>query len=421
MPVFFAAAVGRSLATALLCLHISAAFCPAQATDAVASRLAGARTLYESRLESTRAKVLASIDTKERELRASKPPNLAAIEAIQNARRTFVSTGNWPDLTRTPSLRQEAATAAASMKHAFEKAMADYVRAEQDEAAGMIEEDLRVFSLHSDIVPWGPNLIGVMQSDWASIRHEARTLDLRVPRGVEYRIEILGRRTAGPGDLELTVPLPSGNVLPLVALLSPDGDFRVLLTIGEGAASADLGVARPINIDASTPGEHFSARTREASFEVRSVRVKPLVAGEPEALPSKPSTDGTSNPQPDKQARSIDQWLPLKGVWRGNNHTRDDKSALSCVVKISRSGDVLVLHADHGDHTLAFDCRLVGERLTLTGVRQTKGPKALRRSPAGSGRVTATGIELKYRWYLDTSDVKNQLVEGTLSVRRDEK
>lgn len=405
---------------ALAVMAVSSRSVQGQERDPIAAKLSDARTAYESRLESVRTRIAAAIDAREKELRLAKKPDLAAIQEVEQARRAFIDEGAWPDVKSAAGLRQDAAKAAAAMKKAFAAAIAEYVKREKDELAGAVEEDLRVFSLHSDIVPWRENLVSP-GADWSELGGEAKSLDLHIPRGVEYRLEVVARRTEGDGFLELDVPLPAGKALAMRSVPNAKGDVRVLLTVGEGAISADLGVERPLDLEAMKEGDLLSLRADIGRFDVRSVRVKPLVAGEPESLTPKPTRDPrkgdrTDGPPPEK---NVDDWLPLKGTWRGHRQNRDDKSSMACTVKISRDGDVLVLHVDHGTRKLSFDCTLEGDRITLKGVRQTKGPHAEHRHAGGTGRVYADHIEVTYRWYVDTAKVKNELVEGTLSVKRD--
>ncbi|MGE3107338.1 MAG: hypothetical protein AB7G11_15890 [Phycisphaerales bacterium] len=418
---------------ACLCACVTmAALCPvtpagAQQRDPVAQRLAAAREVYERKMESIRERVLGAIASAKRSAR--KP---GTVEALDAARAGFISQGTWPDVSDLPEFRRDAAKAAEAIRHAYARAMADYSRAEQDELAGAVEEDRRVFSLHADVIPWSPSLTALSPAAWKRVSTEPRTTAPDPILAGEYRIEILAvwlrsaeSSSAPPATLLIDVPVSSGRVLPVRAIPDAKGDVHVILTVGEGAIAADLGVQRPVDLESARPDEpRIRVRAEGGVFEVANIRIKPLVAGAPEALIAKPETDeNTRAPRPAPSSPLDDRlsaWLPLKGVWRGSRQNRDDKAILSCTVKISRpADDILVLHLDHGDHVLAFDCRLEGDRITLTGVRQTKGAKAIRRAPSGSGRVSEKYIEVNYFWFLDTADVKNQRIEGTLRVKRD--
>src|SRR5690242_10364200 len=87
--------------TVLLAITVSPARSAAQEKDPIASRLADARTAYESKMEAVRTRITTALDAKEKELRSAKKPILVAIQDLEAARHAFNESGTWPDLKIT--------------------------------------------------------------------------------------------------------------------------------------------------------------------------------------------------------------------------------------------------------------------------------------------------------------------------------
>ncbi len=327
--------VKRSLAIAAAVIASHAVVAPryavAQADDKAAGALATARRTYETAMQAARNDVDKVIGKKLDA--ATKPGNTdnKALDAARAEKLAFESGGAWPESPDTERVRARAAAAAQALLEAYGRAVAAYTKDGKESLAQAVTRERDEFESESDVVPWGQNVL--------KDKPEAeRTLPLNGPELVvdtglleEYRVEVVGKRAGDAGTMVVGVPYTPGRRLVVSTTAGKDGAFRLLLSVRTSHVSADFGAQRPLDLSRTVAGEGLALRAQEGAIIVESVRIKPVIAGAPEAVAAKQKAE----PGAKKKKEDPNDRYSSGKTWQG----RDKNGGMSTIKLTRRSGD----------------------------------------------------------------------------------
>lgn len=390
----------------------------AQSLDRVSVVLARAREKYESGMETIRNGVLGDLDTELKRADRTNDNPLNAMEAAREQLRAFNATGTLPEYPRKQLRENMYARAAQAMRDEYERAVKLYPSLERLDLADIVTAESRQFASYWDLGPWGENLIEGKSEAERTVLPGSEPLTCPLDAASEYRIEIRAKRVGDLGAMSVELPFGEGKRIAIPTLANDKGEFRVLLTVRSDHISADLGVQRPIDLAATVRSDAriIAMRASKGDVVVESVRVKPVVAGEP-ASHSDANTSGTSGSSRDRVVAS--DLMPVGSVWRGSvrHNTHDDFDTRFEVKSVS--GDRIIMSGSWiGRVKLEFGFKFDGTRLHLDSVREESNTGGTRTQVSGSGEVSENGMATSYRWRVSGGSLRNQSVYGTMSLER---
>jgi hypothetical protein len=391
--------------------------------DRTAISLAGARKKYEQSMEGTRKSILNALNAA-----LTKAPGAKdSTDAVNKARaelQAFEREGKVP--ATLARWEQDYAKAAKEMKDAYARAMADYAKQKAHELADAVNAEASRFAASWDLVPWRDDLFkGKSEAD-RTIAPDRKNLSADIGISGAYRLEVVAHRAAeSNGTPTIELPLVDGRRVRVSAL--PDGpNVRVLLTVGTEVVSADLGVARPIdltNAQKSGTGSH-AAKAIVLSAEsgpivVDSVRVKPVVEGKPpEVVVQPPLADKA--PARGQQPAAANASIPKGSVWRGTVDPRG-MQGFNVAMKVTKSTPTeLIMHGDWpGAGGMELTFAVSGTNLALTGVMPTGSRGGIYHDVRGSGIVNGKSMSISYDWRVDIRKDKNKNQTGTMMLNQE--
>lgn len=384
-----------------------------QGTDRTAEILASARERYESNMEGIRRRVEKRLDTLAALARRDKDP-VAAAKTAKAMIDEFDQLGTLPNDVQHDLWEKQYALTAAEMEKAYGRAMAAYLVAEEEVLHNAVAAEADLFLSYQDLVPWGLDLLEAMPQEARVVSH-AHDIVVDCQFVDSYRIELIAQRLGDSGDLRVEIPVASGERVPLSVLIDDDGSVRALLTIADGLVGADLGIARPAELERQE-GDGVRVIASGGEFTIVSVRTKPVVQGEP------PSTESFEPSSPDRPRTKTTaaSLMPVGSVWRGTSD-HNNKGTFSTRFEVkSVSSDTIVMQGSWlGSIRLELVYKYRGTTLALVGVRELSNTNGSRASVGGGGRVTTDGFTSSYNWRVSFGDTNNQVVKGTLWLTRE--
>lgn len=395
----------------------------AQTDDTTAQRLAAARVKYERDMESVRRQVNNAIDKKIDDASKAKKADTDKIAQAVEEKKALQRSGAWPEVPNVTRIRNAAAEAATELQSAYSKAKGEYAKAGKLDLADAITKDLEQFKTQSDIVPWSPNLIEKEPLDARTLApgSAALTVDLGV-KG-EYRLEIRAKRTGDTGTLTVEIPLVGGKRLAVPAIVGKDGDIRLVLTVREGYFGADLGVARPVDLDKAASGEsaQVSMMADGGTVVATSVTAKAVVKGAPETAQEVAKKPLDQRPEA-KEFRFADHWAKGSKLDGSRVHGNAKPTSMRGTTVADVGNGKLVLNSPDagggGNVRRDWFLDIVGNRISVTDIRVRGGGGASFQEVSGSGTITDDTISFSYRYRIKAGGT-NAVGEGTVTVKRE--
>ncbi|MDX9911029.1 MAG: hypothetical protein RBS39_04280 [Phycisphaerales bacterium] len=381
-----------------MAVSICACGAMAQEADLIRDRLHRARDLYESDMQRLRERVLSAID---RKLEAASRPgrvDQATIDEATTERAAFLTTGAMPDVSNIDALRKIEQSAREKLIAVYTRAQADYARADSTQDAERIRDEREWFDEHFDLVPWGDNQIGNALEVRVTPEEQAF---LFPPEQGDYRVEIIAQRFDGGGALSVVIDGPDARSYECEALPDPEGNVRILLTIAEDMVSADLGAVLIADTPLDEAARGLTLKSLDASFEVSSVRYKPVQEGMWRIMPDE---DPVSPVEDRKQDRPV-PILPVGAKGEGDciHSQRVEGTVRVAVEVLAREGnraDLKVQIPGTGE-TFRVTCEVRGTSVRAVNVEQTRPPRG--RSPfrvteteSSSGRIRDGVLDLEW-------------------------
>lgn len=379
------------------------------------------RAAYEREMEELRSEVQRILT--ERLDEANAASDARRVEATRLAIAGFESQGTLPEDPRRARWTLKYAQVADDVIRAYGRVIEACEAVGQTDLADRMEDELDLFRTTWDVAPWSQNL-GTLESMTLGAETEH---DFRTDLPELYRLEVLGRRIGEAGRLIVFAPLPDGGHVRVPCEADVRGEVRVLLTIGEQVATADLGVTEAIEfLDESAEARGVVTLHAEGgAFEVTSVRVKPWSEVDARELPeSRPTREPRVRPQrltgPKSKATPLIDRLEVKSNWRGDLR-RVGQPAIAIVLNIVRKTETHVyMHADlPGAGGLEYVFRSTGQSLTLESIRPTGTRGGNYHDAIGTLRLQNDQMHFRYRFKFTQGNKRNQTAEGEMFLRRD--
>lgn len=302
--------------------------------DTRLDELAKQRCEYERTMESIRADTKSAID-----------------QADADQLSAFLSTGAWPECEGSPSLKRRAANATKAMQAKFQSIVDRLNKASKDALRDAVAAEFEQFLSQNDVVPWRENLIAQVADADRTLNPASEPMTVTPEIDPEYRLEVNAKRLTEAGTLKVEFPLADGQRLTLPILASKDNEFRALLSVRAGLVSADLGLARPIDLNAAFESECRSVTLRadDGQFLVECIRTKPIIPGRPEQIATR-ATPTPKRAPPPNQGRQVEpkqkkEKAPpedgfFKGkIWRGEWEPKGAVQPEGCEVEVLERND----------------------------------------------------------------------------------
>lgn len=411
----------RSHAVSLTCFLAMLVLNPqvalGQSSDKTAVALAAARMKYESELDSIRSQVQAALD-KALEAVPKADDAEAAHKATKAAIEAFRSRGELPDDKLKPQWEQRYARAAKEMTQAYFRAGAAYAKDSKPEIEQVLDAERTCLNTLWDLVPWEPRFTAKDKPEAErTIAADSEPLAVRTEPWSNYAIDIRAKRAGTSGSLIVDVPLPDGKILEVPAHASSAGEVRFLGLVRDGKCFVSHGASRPIDLAKSRNGEggELKLRADGGPLIIESVRIKPIVDGEP------PEQQGVVKPPGKDKAppQSAAGLMPKGSVWRGQvrHSTRGTFDTRLEVVNVTDNS--IVTHCSWvGEVKLEFVFSYTGKKLRVSGVRELSKTGGTRAGADGTGSVSERSLNTSFSWRVSGGNLQNQSISGTMSLTK---
>lgn len=377
-----------------------------QPQDAVSKQLSDKRVGYEKEIEEVRKSIQAELA---KTIRASRDPDVRT--RVKTQLDAFTTRGEWPDGITFEDDSDKAARASQNMLKAYDDAFNICFNAKNEPLAASIKLERDRFQKQNDLIPWKDQL---PKGAAPRLADGKAVVVCEISLPLNYRIEVEGKRTAGDGPLLMEVPGSSGKSKIVEILPDVKGDVHMMLTACENGLSADLGLIRPLP-EATTPGEARSVTFRAVSgtFEVKTVRWKPVIEGRPRTLDdsikaraarlSSELTEGS-----EWSGMCEHRWIQKVGP--GNIAPRGQETW-----KIGRrdQAEVVIEGTGTGGKRRTWTLHVDGDRLTVTAMTRSSGRYD---NVTGSGTIRGKHLQFSYKASASTGD--GDTVDGKFDLTK---
>ncbi|MBL8764740.1 MAG: hypothetical protein JNM07_10775 [Phycisphaerae bacterium] len=407
---------GTFAITVLLMIVVAPHTTLGQVDDKTRASLSNARETYEREMNEIRAGVARSLTSALENAAKAKDPSEATKKAREDL-HAFENRRQLPECKERTKWEQAYEKAAKKLKRKYAEAESAYSAQKQHDLADAVRAEAGAFDSHWDLVPWQDKLGKAGKSEIG-----ADPFVVGIGEHSEYRIEVTAKRKSDAGSLMLELPLANDSRVAVPALIGDKGDIRMLLTVREGAVSADLGAPRPIDMKSKTSGDdsRITLRGKDGTFAVESVRVKPIVNGAPPSGVQDPARtprhNGTEGPRDDPAAHLIQasKWSGRRTI-SGNNQAQE-----STVTVTRRDGDTVVLRAPswEGTGTLFLTLRLNGSSVSVDGIRYEGSLGRSFTGVTGSGTVSGDSLKFSCSFLFSYGAIQGQRGSTSFDLKR---
>lgn len=346
------------------------------------------RIAYERTLESVREDTLKSLDAEENKLRAKAKPDAQAIAAVGKDRSAFQKSGAWPTVIDAKPLRARAARAASNLLKVYDNTRSSLIKTKKDDAAVLLDAERRIFETQTDLVPWSENTLAKTKDTDRTVNKDTR-LELDADNKGPWRLSVSGVMTE-PGDLYLDVPLKDRPGRTFKITINKKGEVQVFITLAEAGAIVDAGAEAETE---SSARDLTKPRLRAASgsFRIESARMKPLIAGSPEALPKKAQRPA---PQQAVVFSHLQHWKKGDKVSGLRIHNKDKKDTHGHISAIDNTSITITTSGAGGTGTMAWRLTVNGDSLSLAEISKKGWGFDIK---GGSGSIGEKAIQFTYQ------------------------